>query len=159
MNAAWCSEYHGTEVRNVMMGRGRALRPTGAVLWLGLLALSFGALAGCGALAVDFAPGSPDEMVQETGSIAEISVDALPPEAQATLQLIESGGSFPYEKDGSVFHNYEGLLPGKNDGYYREYTVPTPGSADRGARRIVSGEAGEKYYTDDHYASFKRVVE
>ncbi|TFH36080.1 MAG: ribonuclease N1, partial [Dehalococcoidia bacterium] len=66
---------------------------------------------------------------------------------------------FPYAQDGTVFHNYEGLLPKKADGYYHEYTVSTPGSPDRGARRIVAGGSDERYYTDDHYNSFRLVVE
>jgi ribonuclease T1 len=88
-----------------------------------------------------------------------INIDALPPEAVTTLNMIKSGGPFPYTKDGSVFNNYEGLLPKKPSGYYHEYTVETPGSSDRGARRIVSGGNGEYYYTDDHYASFKLIEE
>jgi ribonuclease T1 len=83
----------------------------------------------------------------------------LPPEARTTLQLIESGGPFPYSKDGTVFHNYEGVLPEKPDGYYREYTVVTPGASDRGARRVVAGSNGERYYTDDHYNTFQLIVE
>lgn len=86
-----------------------------------------------------------------------ITLDELPPEAQATLALIASGGPFPFSKDGSVFQNRERLLPRQPTGYYREYTVITPGEGDRGARRIVRGEAGELYYTDDHYASFARI--
>ena len=89
----------------------------------------------------------------------EIPFTALPPEARQTLALIRAGGPFPYAKDGSPFGNREGLLPKRNRGYYREYTVKTPGSADRGARRIVSGVPGEYYYTDDHYRSFKRIIE
>ncbi|AVZ79786.1 ribonuclease [Zoogloeaceae bacteirum Par-f-2] len=83
----------------------------------------------------------------------------LPPEAHATLALIQSGGPFPYRKDGSVFHNREGLLPERPRGYYREYTVPTPGARDRGARRIVAGGQPPEvfYYTEDHYRSFRRI--
>lgn len=77
----------------------------------------------------------------------------------ATLALIESGGPFPYEKDGTVFGNREGRLPKKPRGYYREYTVPTPGASNRGARRIVRGREGETYYTRDHYGSFVRIDE
>jgi ribonuclease T1 len=76
---------------------------------------------------------------------------------QTTLELIEAGGPFPYAKDGSEFGNREGLLPQKGPGYYREYTVDTPGSPDRGARRIVAGRNGEFYYTRDHYRSFVRL--
>ncbi len=82
----------------------------------------------------------------------------LPVEAQATLRLIGRGGPFPYRQDGVVFQNRERRLPAKASGYYREYTVETPGSPDRGARRIIAGSQGELYYTDDHYASFRRVV-
>jgi ribonuclease T1 len=73
------------------------------------------------------------------------------------LAAIESGAPLPYEEDGGVFQNREGLLPEQPLGYYREYTVETPGSADRGARRLVIGEGGETYYTDDHYASFTQI--
>lgn len=90
---------------------------------------------------------------------AEIDVERLPPEARATLTLIRAGGPFAHKRDGSVFGNREGRLPKKSRGYYREYTVPTPGSRDRGARRIVSGRAGEFYYTGDHYQSFRRILE
>ncbi|MGQ0545592.1 MAG: ribonuclease domain-containing protein [Betaproteobacteria bacterium] len=82
----------------------------------------------------------------------------LPPEAQQTLERIEAGGPFPYQQDGRVFHNRERLLPQRPRGYYREYTVPTPGARDRGARRIVAGKSGEYYYTEDHYRSFRRIV-
>jgi guanyl-specific ribonuclease Sa len=85
--------------------------------------------------------------------------DALPPEAHATLALIQSGGPFPYRKDGSVFHNRERLLPERPRGFYREYTVPTPSARDRGARRIVAGGQPPVvfYYTADHYRSFRRI--
>lgn len=82
----------------------------------------------------------------------------LPAQAQDTLKLIDAGGPFPYAKDGAVFGNFEGLLPSRPRGYYHEYTVPTPGENDRGARRIITGQGGEFYYTDDHYASFRAVL-
>lgn len=82
----------------------------------------------------------------------------LPREAQNTIKLIDKGGPFPYSRDGVEFQNRERLLPRKDRGYYHEYTVITPGSDDRGARRIIAGENGELYYTDDHYDSFKEVV-
>jgi ribonuclease T1 len=88
-----------------------------------------------------------------------INVAGLPPEGRTTLGLIKSGGPFPYSKDGTVFNNYEGLLPAKPGGYYHEYTVITPGSHDRGARRIIAGSDNEYYYTDDHYSSFKLIQE
>jgi ribonuclease T1 len=88
-----------------------------------------------------------------------INVADLPPEGRTALGLIKSGGPFPYSRDGTVFSNYEGLLPAKPGGYYHEYTVITPGSNDRGARRIVAGSNGEYYYTNDHYGSFKLIQE
>jgi ribonuclease T1 len=87
-----------------------------------------------------------------------VSVSRLPSQAVDTLDLIAHDGPFPHRQDGVVFENREGLLPHKPNGYYREYTVDTPGSADRGARRIIRGARGEVYYTSDHYASFKQVV-
>ncbi|MEW5888793.1 MAG: ribonuclease domain-containing protein [Pseudomonadota bacterium] len=94
-----------------------------------------------------------------------ITMAELPPEARETLALIRQGGPFPYRKDGAVFANREGLLPARPRGYYREYTVPTPGARDRGARRIVAGTgatgdvktSGEYYYSPDHYRSFRRI--
>lgn len=88
-----------------------------------------------------------------------INVSALPPEGRTTLRLIKDGGPFLYSRDGVVFNNYEKLLPSKPSGYYHEYTVPTPGETDRGARRIVAGAGGEYYYTQDHYGSFELIVE
>ena len=93
------------------------------------------------------------------GASKEIAVGALPREAQHTLQIIRRGGPFQFERDGVVFGNYERLLPPRNRGYYREYTVPTPGVRSRGARRIISGREGDYYYSDDHYRSFKRIRE
>ena len=83
----------------------------------------------------------------------------LPPEAVATLELIERGGPYPYERDGTVFQNRERRLPAQPRGYYHEFTVPTPGSRDRGARRIVTGGDPPEvlYYSDDHYRSFREV--
>jgi ribonuclease T1 len=83
-----------------------------------------------------------------------------PDEAAAvtvTLAAIDSGDPLPYDQDGATFQNREGLLPDMPEGYYREYTVETPGSDDRGARRLVIGEAGETYYTRDHYSSFIEI--
>ncbi|MEU7136992.1 ribonuclease domain-containing protein [Streptomyces sp. NPDC046261] len=87
-----------------------------------------------------------------------VTEDRLPPEARRTLELIAKGGPFPYEKDGSVFGNYENRLPRQARGYYREYTVPTPGARNRGARRIITGEHSERFYTSDHYQTFEAVV-
>jgi ribonuclease T1 len=90
--------------------------------------------------------------------LPRIAYDRLPPQARETIALIQAGGPFPYRQDGAVFQNRERRLPGKPGGYYHEYTVVTPGSADRGARRIVAGERGELYYTDDHYGNFRQVI-
>ncbi|WP_307082332.1 ribonuclease domain-containing protein [Streptomyces canus] len=92
------------------------------------------------------------------GGLATVQESKLPAEARQTLELVDRGGPFPYAKDGSVFGNFERLLPAHQRGYYHEYTVPTPGSRDRGARRIVTGQGGEIYYTDDHYDSFRAVL-
>jgi ribonuclease T1 len=96
--------------------------------------------------------------------LATVALASLPVEAQKTQQLIRAGGPFPYSKDGTVFGNREQLLPRRERGFYREYTVPTPGSKDRGARRIVCGgqrptQPESCYYTADHYASFKLIAQ
>ncbi len=102
------------------------------------------------------------------GEIELVYLGDLPPEARTTLAQIKQGGPFPYpRKDGSTFGNFEKRLPERRRGYYREYTVPTPGSRDRGARRIVAGSgrtgsvatSGEYYYSHDHYRSFRRIQE
>lgn len=103
-------------------------------------------------------PRAPSVAPAATDGLATIPFGALPPEAQRTIDLIDRGGPFPYDRDGITFGNREGLLPPQADGFYREYTVVTPGSADRGARRIIAGRDGRLYYTDDHYESFRRVV-
>ncbi len=86
-----------------------------------------------------------------------VLVDDLPPEAARILDLIDRGGPFDEDEDGGTFQNREEILPDEQLGYYEEFTVPTPGSDDRGARRIVAGEGGELYWTDDHYQSFSRI--
>jgi ribonuclease T1 len=96
-------------------------------------------------------------------TLAVIPASELPREGRATYELIRQGGPFPNGKDGAVFGNRERLLPRATRGFYREYTVPTPGSRDRGARRIVCGGPIKQpyacYYTADHYASFRMIVE
>lgn len=104
---------------------------------------------------------SPVSATQITiiAQVPTVNLNQLPPEARNTLKLIDQGGPFPYpEKDGSTFFNRERLLPNKPNGYYREYTIPTPGERSRGARRFVVGSQGEIYYTSDHYQSFFRVL-
>ncbi len=104
------------------------------------------------------------EQAGQAEVLAVVSVAQLPPQGQEMMRLIHQGGPFRYEKDGTVFGNRERLLPIHKRGYYREYTVPTPGLNHRGARRIVCGgtrprEPEACYYTADHYASFKRIVQ
>lgn len=88
-----------------------------------------------------------------------VAESRLPSEARATLALIRAGGPYPYDQDDRTFQNREGILPQQKRGYYREYTVETPGSDDRGARRIVGGQGGDRYWTDDHYDSFRQIQE
>lgn len=90
--------------------------------------------------------------------VPTIHYDDLPDQAKDTIDLIDQGGPFPYDRDGITFQNREGILPSRPRGYYREYTVITPGAGNRGARRIIAGDDDEFYYTDDHYESFSRVV-
>ena len=138
-----------------------ATAPRLALALLVLLAL---ALAGC---------GGDDEKPQTFGSFTEAApATSVKPDGQSTLEpmpeaeraavvavlaAIDSGEALPYSQDGATFQNREGLLPDEPLGYYREYTVPTPGSPDRGARRLVIGENGETWYTNDHYASFIQI--
>ena len=92
--------------------------------------------------------------------IQEVAFAALPAEARQTVALIKRGGPYNYQRDGVVFGNYERLLPSRQRGYYREFTVPTPGASNRGAHRIIAGGGtAEFYYTADHYRSFQRVRE
>ena len=99
---------------------------------------------------------APPSTEQSTSQVRPLST--LPAEAASTWRLIERGGPFPYPRDdGSVFENREKLLPRKDNGYYHEYTVRTPGSQDRGARRLITGAGHELYYTDDHYKTFVAV--
>jgi ribonuclease T1 len=138
-----------------------------------VLALAVLTLAGCG-LTDGFASSpEPSRPLQPVGTLQPmttlpavdpasglpvVALGALPPEAAATVALVEVGGPFPYRQDGATFQNREGLLPKRESGYYREYTVVTPGSADRGARRIVAGADGEMYWTADHYDSFAWIA-
>lgn len=111
--------------------------------------------------------GSAFARVPQTPAADFIAVTDLPPEARQTLLLIKRGGPFPYRQDGKIFGNFERKLPERPRGYYREYTVATPGDRDRGARRIVAGHgevwegapASVYYYTEDHYRSFRKIRE
>ena len=119
--------------------------------------------AAAAALLVALPPGVDARAPQSPEALAPVALASLPRQARETHALILKGGPFPYRKDGTTFFNRERLLPLRPRGHYREYTVRTPGSPDRGARRIVCG--GEPparpevcYYTADHYASFSRIV-
>jgi len=124
--------------------------------WIGALLFAVAAL---------FAP--PGAARDVPPAIAAVRINDLPIEARQTLARIKRGGPYAYRKDGSVFGNREKQLPAQSRGYYTEYTVKTPYSRDRGARRIVAGRgaernpatSGEYYYTDDHYNSFRRILE
>lgn len=104
------------------------------------------------------ASGAPAGRATPVSGLHTIAVAALPQQARNTLVLIDKGGPFPYDRDGIVFGNNEKILPARPRGYYREYTVPTPGERDRGARRLIVGRDGDVYYTDDHYDSFRQVI-
>lgn len=130
------------------------MKPRRPVAILLVIALAV-AIGGCTAPAEPKLPPSP--AIVEVSGLSIVVLDDLPPEAAETVELIDDGGPFPYDQDGAVFQNREGLLPDEPRGYYHEYTVATPGSPDRGARRIVAGEGGELYWTADHYGSFERM--
>lgn len=98
-------------------------------------------------------------LARENVTVDWVLLANLPIEAQRTVALIKQDGPFPYDRDGVTFGNYEKRLPLRQRGYYHEYTVKTPGSRNRGARRIISGRESELYYTDDHYRSFRRIQE
>lgn len=92
-----------------------------------------------------------------TSGFPKVPLSSLPSQATDTVRLIQRGGPYPYPQDGTTFQNREGILPTCPTGYYKEFTVKTPGSSTRGARRIITGRGGEYLYTPDHYASFKLV--
>jgi ribonuclease T1 len=135
------------------MPSSRRKAKAGALLgWMLAAVASFGALTPSSSQARDAA-----------GLGADVSLASLPAEARRTDQLIHSGGPFPYSRDGVVFGNYEKRLPREPRGYYHEYTVPTPGARNRGARRIICGgnpptEPEACFFTEDHYNSFHRIV-
>jgi len=164
-------------VRNgVTAGDGRTRLVLGVVLSIVMFGVAIAAVAGPLRNVVDFGAPPPQpvpiptslvpssEAPGENGGqegfsgLPTMSVAELPSEGRRTLVLIEEGGPFPFERDGAVFANREGLLPKQVDGYYHEYTVATPGAANQSPRRIVIGEAGERYYTSDHYSSFREVL-
>ncbi len=137
---------------------GRALRKWGVAL-IAASGLAAGVVLG-GVSAPAQAREAQRAPADRTPAVA---LATLPAEAQHTHRLVMAGGPFPYAKDGTVFGNRERLLPSRARGHYREYTVKTPGASNRGARRIVCGgrpptQPEACYYTDDHYASFRRIA-
>ena len=114
-------------------------------------------------VAATFVAAATSACARRAPDAASVAAAELPKEARATLANIRSGPPFPYERDGIAFGNREQLLPAKPRGYYREYTVRTPGERSRGARRIVCGGKPASpeacWYTDDHYSSFRRIIE
>ncbi len=136
---------------------GRSLR------WRGLRQAGLAVVVAAAGVAGAMLPNGAAQ-AREPAAAAVVTLAELPPEAVKTHGLILSGGPFPHSKDGSVFGNRERMLPLQKRGFYREYTVRTPGARDRGARRIVCGgkqpAAPEAcYYSADHYASFRRIVQ
>ncbi|MBT2469205.1 guanine-specific ribonuclease N1 and T1 [Streptomyces sp. ISL-66] len=102
--------------------------------------------------------GAPTAAPGWAKGMATVRAAALPQQARDVLALIDKGGPYQYRQDGTVFGNFEKALPQQKRGYYHEFTVKTPGERDRGARRIVTGQGGEFFYTDDHYKTFKAVL-
>lgn len=136
--------------------------------WLAAAILGLLVLAGCAATgtsgttvastAEEPVPAASLAPAEPTTDLPTTTLAQLPAEAIETLELIESDGPFPFDQDGATFQNREGILPKQPSGFYREYTVATPGEDDRGARRIVTGKDGSRFYTADHYASFHEVI-
>lgn len=142
----------------------RRVKPQVLATWTVIVLLVGGLMAGLGATALSPRPTTgPVPTTTEGGTLdsesgwAWVRLADLPPEASDTVDLIAAGPPYPYRADGETFSNRERLLPLQPEDYYREFTVETPGSADRGARRIVVGNGGEYYWTADHYNSFERI--
>jgi ribonuclease T1 len=130
--------------------------PARGRLWLGLAAVLALALLTWALNQGGFSGGGRDGDA-DPAEIPAVALATLPAEAAHTVELIRAGGPFPYDRDGIVFENREGFLPAESSGYYHEFTVPTPGADDRGARRIIEGSGGELYWTADHYQTFERI--
>jgi ribonuclease T1 len=141
---SWAKGDKGHALAGLFGGVGKAVVGAAALL----LGLAF--LAAAGPIS------APSPAIDASSTVR---VTDLPKEARETLSLIKQGGPFPYSRDGVVFANREGRLPHASRGTYREYTVRTPGSHDRGARRIITARSSQFWYTADHYRSFRRIVE
>ncbi len=147
------------------LNRNLLLVIVAAVVVIGLF-LQSGEQTGPDSATIDSTATTAAVLEDRTDDVAEvrfsdlptISTDDLPIEAIETLLLIDDGGPYPFDRDDLTFQNREGILPDRSAGHYREYTVITPGESDRGARRIVSGADGERYYTADHYQSFREIL-
>ena len=132
------------------------------IRWSGAWAVAAVLLVAIGTFLVQ--ARSPDSSTLPGSAVASVAYSGLPVQGREVMSQIRQGGPFRYEKDGTVFGNRERLLPGQKRGYYREYTVPTPGLNHRGARRIVCGGLKPRapdgcYYTEDHYSSFRLIVQ
>lgn len=147
----WSRHRDGHQHGHVDLRRPRLFLVAVLVALLGLLPAT--AAASPAAAPVTDAP----TVTAAPAALRTVALSSLPREAAQTYRLIRAGGPFPHSQDGTTFRNREGILPARGAGYYREYTVETPGSDDRGARRLVTGSGGEVYYTGDHYASFVAV--
>ncbi|MFD9337085.1 ribonuclease domain-containing protein [Streptomyces sp. NPDC060028] len=137
------------------------LRLLGAVFLCAALVGAVGCSAKSPAPAASTGAGSPGAVPSTPGwakGMATVRAAELPQQARDVLALIDKGGPYAYRQDGTVFGNFEKALPKQKRGYYHEFTVKTPGERDRGARRIVTGEGGEFFYTDDHYKTFEAVL-
>jgi ribonuclease T1 len=129
-----------------------------AILAVGLSIGSYFGLMGGAAVPTAMPDTTDRSSFSASTGIKTIPLTQLPPEAKTTINLIQRGGPFPYpQKDGTVFSNFEKRLPVAARGYYREYTVPTPGARNRGARRIIASQRLDYYYTGDHYATFAKI--
>lgn len=136
--------------------RSRRISLVNGLAALAVLAVSIGTIA--------VQARTPSSSVLPGAAVASVAYTGLPPQGQEVMELVRQGGPFRYEKDGTVFGNRERQLPSQRRGYYREYTVPTPGLSHRGARRIVCGGKQPRspdacYYTEDHYSSFRLIVQ
>lgn len=154
-------ERGGGSTENVAMRPRQNLRHGLAGAIALTVALGLGA-AGCGSAAASGRPSSTRVACSTSRAVPPgmkvLTTAQLPAQALATLRLIAAGGPYPYSHDNTIFGNYGGALPRERYGYYREFTVETPGIENRGAQRVVTGSGGEDYYTSDHYTTFAWIA-